>query len=43
MNKINEATFFIQVWKKEDEGHLKQMREGLRNSLFFLFGFIIQI
>ena len=24
--------FFIQVWKKTDEGHLKQMREGLRNN-----------
>ena len=39
MNKINEATFFLfKSEKKTDEGHLKQMREGLRNNLFFLFG-----
>ena len=40
MNKINEATFFIfKSEKKTDEGHLKQMREGLR--IFFLFGLIM--
>ena len=40
MNKINEATFFFlfKSEKKTDEGHLKQMREGLRNNYFFLFG-----
>ena len=35
MNKINDATFFYSSLKKTDEGHLKQMREGLRN-LFFI-------
>ena len=36
MNKINEATFFLfKSEKKTDEGHLKQMREGLRKNLFF--------
>ena len=40
MNKINEATFFYSSLKKNtDEGHLKQMREGLRN-IFFVFGLI---
>ena len=35
--EINEATFFfIQVWKKTDDGHLKQMKEGLRNIFFYL-------
>ena len=37
MNKINEA----KSEKKTDEGHLKQMREGLRN-IFFL-GLIINM
>ena len=36
MNKINEATFFLfKSEKKTDEGHLKQMKEGLRNFFFF--------
>ena len=38
MNKINKAPFFFKSEKKTDEGHLKQMRAGLRNDLFFLFG-----
>ena len=30
---MNEATFFLfKSEKKTDEGHLKQMREGLRNN-----------
>ena len=34
LNKINEATFFLFKSEiKTDEGHLKQMREGLRNGL----------
>ena len=34
--KMNEATFFLfKSEKKRDEGHLKQMREGLRNNLLF--------
>ena len=38
MNKINEAiSFLFKSDKKTDEGHLKQMREGLRN--FFLNNF----
>ena len=42
MNKINEATFFFisSLKKKSDEGHLKQMWEGLRNNSFCLFGLI---
>ena len=37
MSKINEATFFLfKSEKKTDEGHLKQMREGLRNNFFYL-------
>ena len=33
--KINEATFFnSSLKKKTDEGHLKQMREGLRNIFY---------
>ena len=33
--KIDEAAFFIKSEKKNpDEGHLKQMREGLRNNFF---------
>ena len=38
MNKINEATFLFKSEKKTDEGHLKQIGEGLRN--IFLFGLI---
>ena len=40
MKKINEATFFSKSEKRTDEGHLKQMREGLRNNFLFLFGLI---
>ena len=32
--------FLFKSEKKTDEGHLKQMREGLRNNLFFSFGLI---
>ena len=33
MSKINGATFFsCKSEKKTDEGHLKQMREGLRDT-----------
>ena len=33
---MNEATFFLfKSEKKRDEGHLKQMREGLRNNQLF--------
>ena len=36
---MNEATFFsFKSKKKTDEGHLKQMREGLRSNLLFFFG-----
>ena len=36
MNKINQATFFLlKSEKKTDEGHLKQMRECLRNFCFW--------
>ena len=28
---------------RSEEGHLKQMRKGLRNNLFFLFGHICTI
>ena len=31
-NKINEATFLSMSEKRTHEGHLKQMREGLRND-----------
>ena len=43
MNEINEATFFLFKSEKTDDGHLKQMREGLRNNLFFLFDLSIFI
>ena len=37
MNKINEATFFLfKSEKKTDEGHLKKMKEGMRNIFFYL-------
>ena len=33
LKKMNETTFFLfKSEKKTDEGHLKQMREGLRNN-----------
>ena len=35
MNRINVATFLFKSEKKTGEGHLKQMREGLRNNLYF--------
>ena len=36
---MNEATFFLfKSEKKTDEGHLKQMREGLRNNYLFFLG-----
>ena len=39
MNKINEATFFkFKSEKKTDEGHFKQMREGLRNIFLAVLG-----
>ena len=35
MNKINEATLFLlKSEKKTNEGHLKQMREVVRNIFF---------
>ena len=40
MNKIKKGTFLLFKSEKDtDEGHLKLMREGLRNILF-LFGLI---
>ena len=47
-NKCHDASFFLfKSEKKTDEGHLKQMREGLRNNILFglnkfLFYFIFQ-
>ena len=36
LEKMNEATFFLfKSEKKRDEGHLKQMRKGLRNNQLF--------
>ena len=34
MNKINEATFLFKSEKKTDEGHLKQMKEGLKDFFY---------
>ena len=37
MNRINVATLLFKSEKKTGEGHLKQMRKGLRNNLYFFY------